>query len=224
MSPVLRVFVDCALILVALGLAGIVLLADPVDEGLLVEVTRAMQSSGVGHPVTAVLLNFRAYDTLLEMLVLLLALIGVRSLKSLPPVSPDASASPVLQYLLRVLAPLLILIAAYLLWKGSAGPGGAFQAGSVLGGAGILYLLVGGSGFPKPASRSMWECMLECMSVFGVGMFATVGMYLAITHGAFLAYPPAVAGTLIFVLELFASVSIAVTLTVLFMGAHRRDT
>ena len=36
-----------------------------------------MAESGVEHPVTAVLLNFRGYDTLLEVAVLLLALLGV---------------------------------------------------------------------------------------------------------------------------------------------------
>ncbi len=34
-----------------------------------------MAASGVEHPVTAVLLNFRGYDTLLEIAVLLLALL-----------------------------------------------------------------------------------------------------------------------------------------------------
>ena len=36
-----------------------------------------MDASGVEHPVTAVLLNFRGYDTLLEVAVLLLALLGM---------------------------------------------------------------------------------------------------------------------------------------------------
>ena len=39
-----------------------------------------METSGVRNPVTAVLLNFRGYDTLLEMGVLLVALLGVWSL------------------------------------------------------------------------------------------------------------------------------------------------
>ncbi len=40
-----------------------------------------MDRSGVTHPVTAVLLNFRGYDTLLEVAVLLIALVGTWSLR-----------------------------------------------------------------------------------------------------------------------------------------------
>ena len=43
-------------------------------EGLQKIVAGKMEVSGVSNPVTAVLLNFRGYDTLLEMVVLFLAL------------------------------------------------------------------------------------------------------------------------------------------------------
>ena len=43
------------------------------------QIDAAMAQSGVDHPVTAVLLNFRAWDTLLELAVLLLALLGPAS-------------------------------------------------------------------------------------------------------------------------------------------------
>ena len=40
--------------------------------GLTTDATEAIDESGVSHPVTAVLLNFRAYDTFLEVGVLIL--------------------------------------------------------------------------------------------------------------------------------------------------------
>jgi multisubunit Na+/H+ antiporter MnhB subunit len=40
----------------------------------------ALDEAGVGQPVTAVLLNLRGYDTLLELVVMLLAALGVRVL------------------------------------------------------------------------------------------------------------------------------------------------
>jgi hypothetical protein len=52
----------------------------PDVAGLRRDVTEALPRSGVENPVTAVLLNFRAWDTLLESVVLLAALIGVWSL------------------------------------------------------------------------------------------------------------------------------------------------
>jgi multisubunit Na+/H+ antiporter MnhB subunit len=44
--------------------------------------------TGVGNPVTAVLLDFRGYDTLLEVAVLVLALVAVRSLGGLAAGAP----------------------------------------------------------------------------------------------------------------------------------------
>ncbi|HSM22152.1 MAG TPA: hydrogen gas-evolving membrane-bound hydrogenase subunit E, partial [Rubrivivax sp.] len=57
------------------------MLALPVPRTrLAASVDAQLAASGVAHPVTAVLLNFRAYDTLLESIVLLVALVGVWSL------------------------------------------------------------------------------------------------------------------------------------------------
>ena len=101
-----------------------------------------LQASGVSNPVTAVLLNFRGYDTLLEMAVLLLALIGVWSLGA-TPMRRGADPGPVLSVLVHGLVPMMILVAGYLLWAGAHAPGGAFQAGAVLAASGVLLLLTG---------------------------------------------------------------------------------
>jgi len=204
------------LVLLGLGLALIRVLPGPSVEpaGLAAAVEQAMPRSGVAHPVTAVLLNFRGYDTLLELLVLLLTLIGVRSLGELPPLEPAPPASPVLAELLRFLTPLLLLVAVYLLWRGSDAPGGAFQAGAVLGAAGVLWLLA-----ERPAGQGPTELPLRPVLVLGVGALLLAGLYGLLTQGAFLAYPVEVAGGLIFAIEALASVAIATTLVVLFIGA-----
>jgi len=64
------------LIMLVQGLAP---LADRVST-LPAEIDRVLPQTGVSHPVTAVLLNLRAWDTLLELAVLLLALLGARQL------------------------------------------------------------------------------------------------------------------------------------------------
>ena len=75
-----------ALFLLLLALAGglgYAMLSLPDQApGLSERVNANMATSGVRNPVTAVLLNFRAYDTLLELGVLLVALLGVWSLGS----------------------------------------------------------------------------------------------------------------------------------------------
>ena len=66
--------------MVAAGLtAGVLLLPDPAPT-LAPRAAEHLAVTGVGNPVTAVLMAFRAMDTLLEKVVLLLALVAVWSL------------------------------------------------------------------------------------------------------------------------------------------------
>ena len=97
-----------------------------------------MAISGVENPVTAVLLNFRGYDTLLEIGVLLLAALSVLSVVPSPVIFSKSTPSPILILLLRLLLPFIILAGGYILWIGKYAPGGAFQAGAILAAGGIL--------------------------------------------------------------------------------------
>ena len=97
-----------------------------------------MAVSGVKNPVTAVLLNFRGYDTLLEIGVLLLAALSVLSVVPSPAIFSKSPPSPILILLLRLLLPFIILDSGYILWIGKYAPGGAFQAGAILAAGGIL--------------------------------------------------------------------------------------
>jgi len=66
-------------VLAALSWAVLALPAQP--PGLTAEALGKLPESGVMNPVTAVLLNYRGHDTLLEVAVLLLAITGVWSLR-----------------------------------------------------------------------------------------------------------------------------------------------
>lgn len=196
------------------GLGYAVLSLPAQTPGLSEYVTEHIGTSGVSNPVTAVLLNFRGYDTLLEMGVLLLALLGVWSVSRVPQQS-EAPPGPVLDMLSRLLVPLLILVAGYLLWVGAHAPGGAFQAGAVLGAAGVLLLLAGW----RPDARFS-GLPLRLTLVAGLGMFVVVGMVLILPGGRLLEYPPPFAGTLILLIEAAATLSIGVTLAALFLGGR----
>ena len=104
------------LLVLAVGLGYTVLSLPDHAEGLRKIVTDQMEVSGVSNPVTAVLLNFRGYDTLLEMVVLLLALLGVWTVGG-KALRRQAAPGPVLDTLARLLVPVLLLVAAYLLWS-----------------------------------------------------------------------------------------------------------
>ena len=212
----LRIVVSSALILVTAAI-GAVLLAPAVAPGLTELVDGELAVSGAENPVTAVLLNFRGYDTLLEIAVLTAALIGVWALGPAPRVA-QITPSPVLLGLNATLLPLVVLICAYLLWVGKAEPGGAFQAGAVLAAAGVLLILSGGRPtIPMSLKPMRWA------AVIGLAVFIGVGVAVMVTGRAFLQYPPAMAGGLILTVEVAATVSIAVILALMFVGGRPED-
>lgn len=203
--------VALVLLLVAAWLGYVVLSLQALPAGLGEQVDGEMGNSGVSNPVTAVLLNFRGYDTLLEMAVLLLALLGVWSLDA-PRRKDERFPGAVLDMLSRLLTPVLLLVAGYLLWAGADAPGGAFQAGSVLAAAGVLLILSGW----RP-DQGLSSALLRVALVLGLGVFLLTGTALLL-RGSFLEYPAAQAGGLILLIESAATLSIGVTLAALFLG------
>lgn len=205
------------LLSVAAALGHAVWSLPPYAAGLSPEVAAHLETSGVSNPVTAVLLNFRGYDTLLEMVVLLVALLGVWALGG-TALRPEAAPGPVLDTLVRLLVPVLILVAAYLLWVGAHAPGGAFQAGSVLGAAGVLLLLAGWR-----VHTDLMGLPLRFILVVGPGAFVIVAVFTLLIEGQLLEYPPEHSGTLILILETSATLSIGVTLAGLFLGSRPQN-
>lgn len=214
----LRAFVTIAIALAAGVLWWVFALAllEGPGERLAPLAAEALPHSGVGNPVTAVLLNFRAYDTLLELAVLLAALLGIWA--SGPPDRGFARAEIVLAGLVDWLVPLLILAAGYLLWVGGQAPGGAFQAGAMLAAAGVVLRLAGAPRAGLP--RGGWQRVLV---VAGVAAFLAVGLALmAIGHG-FLTYPPGHAKWLILTIETAATLAIGATLAAAYVGGSPPD-
>lgn len=107
----------------------------------------ALERHPVANPVTAVLLDYRAYDTFLEMGVLALAALGAILLKAQilrhPRAEPPTGGSFILTVFAKGLVPLMVLMAGYLLWAGAARSGGAFPAGALLGASAVLLFLAG---------------------------------------------------------------------------------
>lgn len=199
----------------ALGLGWAVVSLPEPATGLTGRVDAEMQNSGVSHPVTAVLLNFRGYDTLLEIGVLLLALLCVWSLRLSPARrSAEVTRTPVLGYLVRLLVPIILVVTVYLLWAGSKQPGGAFQAGAVLAAAGELLLL---AGFVRGHFRRAW--LLRMALAGGFGVFLAVAGGVVLLGNELLEYPDGLAYPLILLIEGALTVSIGFTLAALFFGS-----
>jgi multisubunit Na+/H+ antiporter MnhB subunit len=173
--------------------------------------------SGVSNPVTAVLLNFRAYDTFLEMLVLLVALLGVWSMQKVPIEPITDAKNPLLDTLVKLLVPFSILVSIYPLWVGAHAPGGAFQAGSVLGAGLVLLMLSGRQPFLKFKNLALYFTL-----AISVILFISISIYTILTTGQFLKYPLSQASSIIFVLEGMAAISISLTLSLLFYGIYTK--
>ncbi len=221
-APVPR-WIGAGLGLAVAGFAGLGALAlwatPPHGTGLRDAVAARMVDSGVEHPVTAVLLNFRAYDTLLEVVVLFGAVLTVWAVdravaprQALPGV---VLGGPIADAYLRIALPALVLLAAYLVWVGAYAPGGAFQGGAVLAAAGVLAALARGGRWPGGAAM---RPMLRGTLVLGLAVFTGVGLWAAFAGGGVLQYPPDQAKTLILLIETTVTLSIAATLTALFLG------
>jgi len=201
--------------LLATTLGAAVLSLEPRPSLLAGQVSAHLGQSGVSHPVTAVLLNFRGYDTWLELGVLLIAIIGVLALRGSTRLSGETLARPpaVLAWLIRVLTPLILMVAGYLLWLGKHAAGGAFQAGVVLGAAGVLLWLAGW----HPVAR---EWLWKVLWVIGFLGFIAAGLGQLLAGANWLEYPPETAATFILCLELGAAISIGATLAGLFIALH----
>jgi multisubunit Na+/H+ antiporter MnhB subunit len=197
-----------------------------------IAIGESLQHSGVTNPVTAVLLNFRAYDTLLEVAVLLAAVLAVISIGEtmtvrgigcqpvtmrlerdrLAAYSTTNNSGPVLQAFARLLVPLAVLVATYVLWIGTKAPGGAFQAAAILGAGGVLMIVCGAR--PPRCTYRRWRVLL----VTGLGVFLLVAAGGIMAGGCFLELSPRWASAAILLVETALTASIALILIVLFCG------
>jgi len=201
-----------ALVLV-IGWAALQLPAQPGTAGKLA--WQHIDEIGVGNPVTAVLLGFRAYDTLLEMAVLLAAWLGARAVATelrpgaLP--GPAPAEVPLVGALLSLVVPISLLVAVYLLQAGGSAPGGAFQGAAVLAAGGVLLCLTG-----RVEAATRTSVLERCLLVLGLVVFSLTGLLAMAAGGKVLALPGLWA---IYLVETALLLSIAQTLVLLFAAA-----
>ena len=215
----MRVGVGVLCAVVTVALAAIVLTLPEPAPSLAPLAAEHLASTELGNPVTAVLLAYRALDTLLEIFVLLLALIGVWSLGAdrfwggAPAEWNSGRAEPALAFLARTLPPLGIVFAAYLFWVGADEPGGKFQASTVLAAMWLLVVMAGILPMPQTGGRRIRAAL-----AIGPVVFIAIGFAGIWVAGAFLAYPEGVAKPLIILIEAALAFSIVAALTLLVTG------
>jgi multisubunit Na+/H+ antiporter MnhB subunit len=203
------------LLLAGAGIALWLLIASlPRGAGLAPAVAAAVPDSGVESELTAVLLSFRGYDTLLEMTVLTAALAGVWSLGPAPRLRVPLPGT-VLLGMNRTLLPVVILISGYLLWAGGAQAGGAFQAGAVLAAAGVLLLLAGAT-----VPDRLRGPPVRAVVIIGLAVFLAIALGVMRDGRRFLEYPATGAGVLMLAIEAACALSIAAILAGMLAGGR----
>lgn len=203
--------------------------ATPLDQGsagLATDVAQALPQTGVEHGVTGVLLNLRSYDTLLEIVVLLVAVLvaltvgrtdaGAATSASQRTSPPHVPGVPPLQTAATgVLVPVLVLLAAWLLFAGTSRPGGAFQSGAVLAALMLLLHLARRPLLPLGSGRA------RVVAVAGVLAFVLVAALGPVLGDAWLQLDPAWAEPVIVVLESVLAVAIGASLAMIALSLRQ---
>lgn len=208
---------------VAASLAALVLRVSGPASTLAASAAENLAATGLGNPVTAVLLAFRATDTLLEKVVLVLAIAGVWSLApdrlwgGRPGPHHQADPHGPLVILARLLPPIGVIVGVYVLWVGADHPGGAFQGATIIAAMWLLAMMAGLTDAPPVSDRR-----LRLLLIAGPGVFIAVGLAGLWLGEAFLAYPVGHAKPIIVFIELWMTLSVALTLGLLLAGPPER--
>ncbi len=207
------------------GALAICVLVLPVPAPTLApEVVANIAVTEVGNPITAVLLAFRAMDTLLEAIVLLFALIGVWSLApdrawgGRP--GPAAAGRPERHAGLRrarAAADRHRRRRVHLL--GRRRPSGRQVPGRHHPGRDVA---AGHDGGPGRCTADQPQSWLRWLLVAGPLAFIAIGVVGAVHAGAFLAYPEGFAKPLILVIEFALMPTLTLILGLMLLGAPQR--
>ncbi|MFN3870718.1 MAG: hydrogenase subunit MbhD domain-containing protein [Aquificaceae bacterium] len=168
-----------------------------------------LYKSGVESAVNAVLLNFRGYDTLLEVGVITLAIFGLLALG----LKREAHHwdNPLLKSFSRLLLPFIAFFSLYITYLGTFSVGGAFQGGALLAG-GLVFFALAKQNLP------IKESLILLFMVTGLGVFSLVGLIYALLGYGFLTYPLELSTFSLIIIELSIWISTAFLLYTAYRG------
>jgi multisubunit Na+/H+ antiporter MnhB subunit len=116
--------------------------------------------------------------------------------------------------------PLIVVVAAVLMWVGTRQPGGAFAAGALAAGAGVVLRLGG------QWTAALVDLRWRALQAFGIAVFIVLGALPLLAGRPWLSTPDGWAGVVLVVIEAALTVSIAAGLVSLFASpaaaAHER--
>lgn len=188
----------------------------PFENNLENMITQEMMNSKISHEITSILLDFRSLDTLLEVAVIFLALIGIKTISPLFRYKPLSFPLLITDTYVSLIFPVIVIVAFYILTSGAYQSGGAFQASAILAGGFIIIRLT------KPDYlNNIKELLLRFFYSIGLLYFILIGIF-TLFNGNFLEYPKEYSYYLIVSIESFLTISLSVILANYFINGIQR--
>ena len=145
-------------------------------------INSGVKETGSLNLVTAILYDYRAFDSLGESTVIFAAvsaIVLILSFKTLPVSSKGLSF--IVKRTFGILTPFVFLYAVYVITHGHLSPGGGFQGGVVLGTISIIFSIVYGSAYDyenySPKAKTILETGGALLFVFLGGLGFIIGGY-----------------------------------------------
>ncbi|MFW6305802.1 MAG: hydrogen gas-evolving membrane-bound hydrogenase subunit E [Bacillota bacterium] len=180
-------------VILVLGLLAIILLFNfgLIPEQIVIPgstadhiIKNGVDETGSFNLVTAILYDYRAFDSLGESTVIFAAvsaIVLILSFKTLPVSSKGLSF--IVKRTFGVLTPFVFLYALYIITHGHLSAGGGFQGGVVLGSISIIFSIVYGSAYDYENYSPKTKTLLE---TGGALVFVFLGGFGLISGGYFL--------------------------------------
>ena len=177
----------CAVIMIALVLCASYLpeAGNPnnptVNEVAERYVEQGTAETGVINTVTGMILNYRGFDTFGETCVLFIAsscvmillMVSEEKLKHLPK-NLEPKDDKILQYVARIIVPVLMIFGFYVIVNGHLSPGGGFSGGAIIGSGLILY---SGAFGAEKIRKFFNEKVYKCIKITALILYGCVMTY-----------------------------------------------
>ncbi len=134
---------------------------------------------GSANIVTAIVVDYRAFDTLGEVLVLFAASAGVGLLMRKRKRKIETQASPIVTTAVPMIMLFAVIVGIYIILHGHLSPGGGFPGGAIIASAYMIQFLA----FGKKFSGTIFN-VLESLAGLGILAMGLIGLF---AEGSFLA-------------------------------------
>ena len=166
-----------------IGLLAWAVMTRPYDTIAEYYLANSVSGGGGTNVVNVILVDFRGFDTLGEITVLLIAAVAIYSMiykLQLPLANSDGKGRvwstdpypPILMVLARILFPMALMVSFYIFLRGHNQPGGGFIAGLITSVALVLQYVASGSGWVQ--QRLDWN--YRSVATYGVLLATATGL------------------------------------------------